>query len=226
MKGINESLKSLQQQVNLLLSRDDLSQPVKSNQPSSAPGSSHVLSSPPDLLSSVPNNADPPDAYIFSHRDVDIPASLSMPRSRASVKPIAKLAVACHPILSISRTEGMRLIDIYEGECGSVYPFIDVDVLRSFALKFYDEAKVSQNRATWRAFEIEQSSNKLVYILELVLAIGLVIEDHGSTDLSSALIDEVEAEIDHRPSGVSVDIPFAEIMTLMVGFSSLLRDYY
>ena len=120
----------------------------------------------------------------------------------------------------------MRLIDIYEDECGSVYPLIDIGHLRHFAMKFYDEVNASRKPATWRTFQVDQSSKEPFNILEIVLAIGLVIEGRGSTDLGSALVDELEAEVDHRPSGVSVDIPFAEILTLMVGLPSLLGNHH
>lgn len=128
-----------------------------------------------------------------------------------------RLAIACHPLLSLSHAEAMRLVDVYEDECGSVYPLIDIVHLRNFATEVYESVTVSTNPTTWRAFKLDQSSKRHFNTLEIVLAIALVIEGHGATHLSSALMDELEAEIDHRPSGVSADTHLAEILTLMVG---------
>lgn len=110
----------------------------------------------------------------------------------------------------------MRLVDVYEDECGSVYPLIGIDQLRHFVTQFYDSVTASRKPANWRTFKLDQSSKRHFNTLEIVLAIALVIEGHGSTDLGSALMDELETEIDHRPSGVSADTHFAEILTLMV----------
>jgi hypothetical protein len=127
-----------------------------------------------------------------------------------------RLAVACHPLLSFSQTEAMRLVDVYEDECGSVYPLIDIRQLRDFVTQFYDSVTASRKPATWRTFKLDQSSKRHFNTLEIVVAIALVIEGRGSTHLSSALMDELEAEIDHRPSGVNADTHLAEILTLMV----------
>ncbi|KAK5052718.1 hypothetical protein LTR84_002584 [Exophiala bonariae] len=133
------------------------------------------------------------------------------------------MAIACHPLLSLSHAEARRLVDVYEDECGSVYPLIDIVHLRNFTTQLYESVTVSTNPTTWRAFKLDQSSKRHFNTLEIVLAIALVIEGHGATDLSSALMDELEAEIDHRPSGVSADTHLAEILTLM-SFYQFYRD--
>ncbi|KIW68355.1 hypothetical protein PV04_04308 [Phialophora macrospora] len=105
----------------------------------------------------------------------------------------------------------MRLIDIYEDECGSIYPLIDVGDLRQLAARFYDDVIASHRPATWRTFQLGQLPKKSFHTLEIVL----VVQGRGSTPLSSALMDELEAEIDHRPSEVSADLTFTEILALV-----------
>ena len=126
------------------------------------------------------------------------------------------IAVPCHPLLSISQAEAMRLIEVYEDECGSVYPLIDIGYIQKFARDFYTRISASQKPATWHTFQLDQHSTKPFRSMEMVLAIALVIEDCGSNHLSSALVDDLEAEMDHRPCGVSFDTHFVEILTLMV----------
>lgn len=127
-----------------------------------------------------------------------------------------ELAIPCHPLLSFSLAEAMRLIDLYEDECGLVYPFIDIDQARTFATHFYEYGASLRQPSTWRTFNLDPCLKRPFHILEIVLAIALVVEGRGSTHLSSALVDELESEIDHRPSGVSADLTLAEILTLMV----------
>lgn len=224
MEVLEDKLQMLQQQVNLLLSRDTLSQPMEMNQPPAAPRSSPFPTISLDSRLSAPKIAEHPNSRTILHSTVANSDSLWAARSDSPTRVIPKLVVACHPLLSISQAEAMRLIDIYEDECGLVYPLINTDHLRHFAIKFYNEVNVSRRTATWRPFQVDHSLKEPFNILETVLAIGLVIEDRGSTDLASALIDELESEVDHRPSGVSVDIPFAEILTLMVSLPSLRKD--
>ncbi|KIV88096.1 hypothetical protein PV10_09023 [Exophiala mesophila] len=126
-----------------------------------------------------------------------------------------ELAIACHPLLFFSLAEALRLIDLYQDECGLVYPLIAIDQVRTFATHFYEYAAIQRQPTTWRTFNLEPCLKRPFHVLEIILAIALVIEGRGSTHLSSALVDELESEIDHRPSGVSADLTFAEILTLM-----------
>jgi hypothetical protein len=243
MDLMKQKLEILQQQITLLINRDSVAARLTKDQttlsalvPSPQSISEFRVSSlsPGTLFSTdrSPRQQEnlPHDGSITSgspHRTVarplltvDMRDDVSVSHSNGSVKPsstaLGRLAVACHPLLSISQVEAMRLIDIYEEECGSVYPLIDIGELRHFAARFYDDVIASHRPATWRTFQLGQLSKKSFHTLEIVLAIGLVVEGRGSTPLSSALMDELEAEIDHRPSGVSADLTFAEILTLMV----------
>ncbi|KIW33619.1 uncharacterized protein PV07_00455 [Cladophialophora immunda] len=229
---INEKLGWLSEQVSILVARDGFSEqgdkprPLLGSASICSPRSNRTLPSPAPasqfLVGQLPRDVRKlrgSDDSACSHGTVDVTDDLSVGHTSVPTKQASSalggLAVTCHPLLAISQAEALRLIDVYEDECGSVYPLIDIGHLRYFAANFYASANASREPATWRTFQVDQSSKGSLHTLEIVLAIGLVIEGGGTTDLASALVDELEAEIDHRPSGVSVDIPFAEILTLM-----------
>ena len=239
MEVIEEKLESLQQQVATLLARDTMFVPADKNRsfpnPALIPSSysmptlqspkpasrSHIGQSPQS--SQKLYNMDTSTALRGRANETGKPT-----RSRSGISttaaasgPSNKIAVTCHPLLAISSSEAMQLIDTYDDECGSAYPLIDIGHLRSFVSEFYDAINRSRRPATWRPFHVDQLSKESLHILEIVLAIALVIEGSGSSDLGAALVDELEAEIDHRPSGTTVDMPFAKILTLMVSFASL-----
>lgn len=257
MAELRQQLNALQQHVGLLVDQARPPQPTNTQalaasdwmcspqsdlgmQIPSLPSAQHLpvsqsLQSPRDIRpkSSTPSHASATRAESLPATDITS-AALSH-HSHASTNPISgsgRLAIACHPLLSFSHTEAMRLVDVYEDECGSVYPLIDIGHLRDFTTQFYDSVTMSTKPATWRTFKLDQASKRDFNTLEIVLAIALVIEGHGSTHLSSALMDELEGEIDHRPSGVCPDTHFAAILTLMVGSlsfrspptSSLIRE--
>lgn len=230
---IKDKLESLQQQISVLVARDSFSEQQDTTQtflkPSSicSPRSNQTLPSPAALSQylvgqspKIAQNSHGSGESTRSYSTLDIADDLSVGRPNVSTKKASAipggLAVTCHPLLAISQPEALRLIEVYEDECGSAYPFIDIGNLRYFATNFYDRADVSRKPATWRAFQVDKTSKRSFNTLEMVLAISLMIEGHGSSDLATALVDELEAEIDHRPSGTAVDIPFTEILSLMV----------
>lgn len=252
METLTKQLEMLQQQVSLLISRQNLSEqnqapPISaltarsSHQepqfrvPSLSPAALPVMVGGPSPTSRENPHSDGSLKLMSTEgtvRGVSLSATVDMTDNESSGHPSTstilpspasgRLAVACHPLLSISQSEALRLIDLYEDECGSVYPLIDIELIRDFTTQFYDGVTASQTPATWRTFKLDQSSKRQFNLLEIILAIALVVEGHGSTDLSCALMDELEAEIDHRPSGVSADTSLAEILTLMVRPFSLL----
>ncbi|KIW41949.1 uncharacterized protein PV06_05543 [Exophiala oligosperma] len=227
MDELRAQLSILQQQVSLLVSREPL--PTNGSTTEALPISA-LLSPPPSLLpashfqgnqspmypESLESDGTKTSASFESAATTSLPAASAMGNAWGeSAPPSASRAVTCHPLLSLSQAEAMRLIDTYDDECGSVYPFIDIESLRHFAARFYHSVSASNQAANWRPYKLDQSLSRLFSNLEMVLAIALVIGSRGSNALGSALMDELESEIDHRPSGVAADIPLMEILTLM-----------
>lgn len=129
--------------------------------------------------------------------------------------------VHCHPLLSISQPEMTRLIQIYEDECGLLYPLVDIKETRSIAERFCTEAAELFCFQNWRAIEIDGSSKESLQRLMVILSIAAVIEGSQSFAFAAALIDEIEAAIDHRPCGVPCNIHLIELLTLMVGWNTV-----
>ncbi|KEF59219.1 uncharacterized protein A1O9_04063 [Exophiala aquamarina CBS 119918] len=250
MEDLRQQLEMLRQQVSVLVSRErpieavsrtqDLPASAWMRSPQSNPDVSASSASPVqqllmnqsptnsrDLQRNGPMNSKASQPAATGPLSItDVTDSSFIDQSNAVTNQTStsgKLAVAYHPLLSLSPAEAMRLVDVYEDECGSVYPLIDIEHLRHFVTQFYDSVTASRKPATWRTFKLDQSSKRHFNTLEIVMAIALVIEGRGATDLSTALMDELEAEIDHRPSGVSADNHLAEILTLM-SFYQFYRD--
>lgn len=243
MEQLKQQLEALQKQVSMLVSREKIPESVSQNQAlHTSAQTENSRPEPGNRLTTFPT--EPQLLTVLSPTEIgnlgldgsniSTPSRLTVPRSPSAhelidravighatasanaVPASGRLAIAFHPLLSFSKADSMRLIDVYEDECGSVYPLIDVENVRQFANRFYDSIAVSINPATWHAFKLDSTSKRHFHTLEIVLAIAIAIENRGSTHLSSALMDELEVEIDHRPSGVCADIHLAEILTLMV----------
>lgn len=126
------------------------------------------------------------------------------------------LSVRCHPLLSISHQEMMRLIQIYKDECGPLYPLVDIEVTRAVAARFCADAAKLSRPESWRVIEIDEAFQESLQRLMVILSIAAAIEGPQCFAFASALIDEVEAGIDHRPCGVSCNMHLIELLTLMV----------
>lgn len=121
------------------------------------------------------------------------------------------------PLLSITRNEAIRLVEIYEEEFGIVYPFIDIKSVLSAVEQFYTTAKSTRAaEAARRPGDENMLSGGVVDILKLVIAIASVSEGHGPTNLSVRLLDNVESGFEGRLCGPSVDILEIQAWTLMV----------
>ncbi|EXJ75219.1 uncharacterized protein A1O5_01915 [Cladophialophora psammophila CBS 110553] len=114
------------------------------------------------------------------------------------------------PLLRISEDETLRLIGVYEAECGLLYPFLDLTAVRQLAHSLLSPAHGGIS-STPRS---ERTSRENV-TLEMIVAIALVIEGRGQTTSSTSMLDDVEAEMDFRPCGASIDVRFLETLTLM-----------
>lgn len=122
------------------------------------------------------------------------------------------------PLLSITLNQATHLVRIYEEESGTVYQFIDIDLVMRTAEQFYGRSIMSNggNSVVSDSHDTNMLSGGVVDILKLVIAIALVIQGHGPTALSSALLDNVETGFKGRLCGPSVDILEIQAWTLMV----------
>lgn len=121
------------------------------------------------------------------------------------------------PLLWLPQNEAIRLVETYEEESGTVYPFIDIKLVLSAAQQFYSSAAPTRSSSAVRdSGEENMLSGGMLDILKLVVAIALVFEGHGPTTLSLKLLDSVESGFKGRLCGPSVDVLEIQAWTLMV----------
>jgi hypothetical protein len=141
-----------------------------------------------------------------------------------SPMPSSDLLYPRDPLLSIPRNEAIRLVETYEEESGTVYPFIDIKSVLSAAEEFYSSAAPNRGVPAVRGSgDQNMLSGGIVDILKLVIAIALVFEGHGPTRLSLRLLDNVESGFEGRLCGPTVDMLEIQAWTLMVCISNTLR---
>lgn len=57
--------------------------------------------------------------------------------SGLELRPLTEnIPIPCHPLLTISCPEVLRLLDVYHDECGTLYPIVDIEAMRQLAMLF------------------------------------------------------------------------------------------
>lgn len=126
----------------------------------------------------------------------------------------------------MSSTETSRLIDLYEDETGSIYPFVDIEQVQSCANNFHYNS--GRNRGVLREYgsgtNINRGWDNDSNILKIVLAIALAIEGCGLSEMGKKLVGEVELSIDQGIAATKADIRSLKVLTLMVSTAILLSN--
>lgn len=128
----------------------------------------------------------------------------------------SRFTIRGHPLLATSGPEVLRLLDIYDEECGVLYPIVDIDSMRQLAIVFYDQTAAQRGASSWREVTLDQHLQSPLQILMVVLAIAGAIANPDAPAFSCALVDAIEAEIDHRPCGAKAETHLVGILFLMV----------
>lgn len=128
-----------------------------------------------------------------------------------------RITIQRHPLLGISCEEALFLLQRYQYEWGEMFTVVDIDDMRHLATSFYSQEAVSHGSLKWQELTLDQSMQRPLQRLMAVLAVAGVIASPDATGFSSALVDAIEAEIDHRPCGVQGDAHLAEMFFLLVG---------
>lgn len=122
-----------------------------------------------------------------------------------------------NPLLKITQDEALRLIDLYEEESGSVYPFLEKALICKAAHAVYERPVVRPSSSLhWAPNEENKLSDGVGDILKLVIAIALVIEGQSPCKLSSELLESVESGFHSRVCGATVDVIEIQAWTAMV----------
>ncbi|KAJ5027782.1 hypothetical protein J3E73DRAFT_229341 [Bipolaris maydis] len=121
-----------------------------------------------------------------------------------------------NPLCTIPRNEALRLLQVYDEEYGSIYPFVDKTVLHRAAQCFYDCVDMESPSST-KIYQKDENtlSDGIWDVLKLIIAIAAAIESHGPNALSASLLKSVESGFDIRVLGEKVEILEIQAWTAM-----------
>jgi hypothetical protein len=123
-----------------------------------------------------------------------------------------------NPLGTISRHEALRLLQVYDEEYGSIYPFIDKTVLYHAAQCFYDCIDIASLSSTETYQKDENTLSDGIWdVLKLIIAVAAAIASHGSNAFSARLLDSVESGFKIRTLGEKVELLEIQAWTAMVG---------
>ncbi|KAF2154722.1 fungal-specific transcription factor-like protein [Myriangium duriaei CBS 260.36] len=110
------------------------------------------------------------------------------------------------PIWSISRGEALRLLEIYEEETHEMYPVISMDHVRRYVMQLYKFLDVMRddvlrpNKPGPDTIDGHETN-----LLKLMLAIALIVEGKGRSEMGQRLFQSVQPSVDRlllAPGGV------------------------
>lgn len=120
------------------------------------------------------------------------------------------------PLMSF--TEMNRLINLYEEEVGTIYPFLDIEHVKCCAQCICHAMGGSRPLSIDLMLDsdVHRTCESGVDILKMVIAIALVIEGHGLSEMARRLVGEVERSVDKGITATKADIRGLKVLTLMV----------
>lgn len=136
----------------------------------------------------------------------------------------SQVGLGYDPLLTFAPGEILRLLDVFQEEVESVYPFIEVARLAAGALQVL---AFLRNPEEDMAPSMRRALQKDMRLMKVAIATGIVIEAHGRNDASTLLTDSVEAEISYA-SRLNVDLKEVQLCTMLVStnVSSLAANTY
>lgn len=103
------------------------------------------------------------------------------------------------PLWSVDLDEALRLCKLYEDEMGMLTPMHDIEQVMRNAKSFFGSAEsTGSEHANGYPHSSKGLSNDDIYILRLVLAVALVIEGGGRSELGKALFDSARKAVESR----------------------------
>lgn len=130
-----------------------------------------------------------------------------------------------NPLLSLDETDALRLVDVYEEAVGMMYPVVDLKSIREYIVDYYSQ---HSNDAAGH-LSPPQSGNEDWWfsardteVLKLVLALGLISESPGQSELGNILAASAEDTFATTRTQVpEVDMKELIILTLVVSLLHL-----
>lgn len=133
--------------------------------------------------------------------------------------PIASMTVHPNkdPLWKIGKEEAIRLCHVYEEEMGIMYPIIDMEkiITQANILFTFTEAAARTGLMNGAMSGPDRLANNDVNILKMVLAIALIVEGGGQSDLGTMLYESCREAFEGRLSG-PVEIKGLILLVLVV----------
>lgn len=120
------------------------------------------------------------------------------------------------PIWGVTKDEALRLCRVFEDENGLMYPILDIDQIMRHASLLFSFMDAAQKAFMLSALPgADSMQDEDTDVLKLVLAIAMVTEGTGHSDLGKRLFEQVNKAGDSRMLG-SVNLKDIQILTLTV----------
>lgn len=148
----------------------------------------------------------------------DPPIDSTLPTRLNTPEPVTSHMSFSDPLLSISVSEILRLLQVYKEEIGVIYPFIHVENIVAQVEHIYDGLQVPNNmRNPGNGNQVvAETDNKNTRLLKMIVATALVVEGLGRSTLGQQLVESVEFAIGRSARDVIVDFTELQILTISV----------
>lgn len=117
------------------------------------------------------------------------------------------------PLLMLGLREVESALDVYEEELHPIYPFVDVDDVKSNAAALYRQAEMSgrgdRGNGT-RTCSID------TMVLKMMVAAALVVRGAGKSNTGQLLLESVDAVLDKGIRGIEMTLQQVQLFTLTV----------
>ena len=137
--------------------------------------------------------------------------------------PIASMTVHSNkdPLWKIGKEEAIRLCRVYEEEMGIMYPIIDMEKITTEAnmLFTFTDATARTGLMNRAMSGPDRLADNDINILKMVLAITLIVEGEGQSELGTALYESCREAFEGRLSG-PVEIQGLILLVLVVWISN------
>ncbi|KAK1994612.1 fungal-specific transcription factor domain-containing protein [Colletotrichum falcatum] len=139
-------------------------------------------------------------------------ASTSAAAAGAAAAAAAQNGPDSDPLLTLGFAEVVRLLDVYQEEIESVYPFTDIkDVLANLArILDYARDPLRPSAEDGPAIELKD-----VQIAKVAIATSIVMDAQGQNAISTKLIDAVEPVVCRVSGDAFIDLKELQIMTML-----------
>lgn len=113
----------------------------------------------------------------------------------ASPQGIASTHAHKDPLWLISREEAIRLCRVYEEEIGIIYPLFDIETIINHVNMLWSFLEAATRSGLVRRPGAEITDDDDTNLVKMILAVALILEGDGQSDLGQRLFDSLKAVI-------------------------------